>query len=533
MTVPPSGCSRWTPLLAALCLALCSACDKPPSTTRDPPPSLAEIPWPDLDQLAPEIAAQLRQQRLTLEALQQQSTGRSAELGQAYGAAGRLFHAYQLHTAAEGCYQYARALQPEMAEWRYYLGRLHATLGNSSAAATEFEAFLKLRPDDRPARLALGQALAEMGDTAGARAAFAKLLAEEEGAVAHFELGQLDAEGSDFAAAANHFERALALQPSASRLHLPLARAYRQLGREDDAEHHLAQRGNGPLQIEDPLIEQLGQLATGFRSFANRGVTAFRQRDYRAATAAFAKAVELEPDNANARQNLASALLLSGQPEPAEHHYREAIRLQPDLAQAHFNLGTLLAGKGDRAAAIEQLLQAVELVPSYRDAHFNLAKQLLDSRRWDDSHLHFERVLELDPGNAGAYLGTSRSLAGRGRWAEALRRLEKGRQTLAEDPRILISQTRLLAAAPDPLVRDGDRALALAEGLLRRQRTVPHLVIHAMALAELGRFEEAAAQQLAAIELAGATGAVPEHLPLSLDLYLADRPCREPWPGIG
>lgn len=52
-------------------------------------------------------------------------------------------------------------------------------------------------------------------------------------------------------------------QPEASALRYPLAIAYRELGRLDDARHQLGERWTVAARFADPLIEDLPALVTG------------------------------------------------------------------------------------------------------------------------------------------------------------------------------------------------------------------------------------------------------------------------------
>ena len=52
----------------------------------------------------------------------------------------------------------------------------------------------------------------------------------------------------------------------------------------------------------------------------------------------------------------------------AESHFREAIRLQPDLAEAHNNLGNLLAGRHAYPEAAYHFEQAIASNPGYVEA---------------------------------------------------------------------------------------------------------------------------------------------------------------------
>ena len=76
------------------------------------------------------------------------------------------------------------------------------------------------------------------------------------------------------------------------------------------------------------------------------------------------------------------------------------------------------------------------------------------------------------------------------------------------------------------------RALALAESLLAAGDTPEREALAAMALAELGRYPEAAARERRAIDAAaGAPPAALARLRANLALYEAGKPCRSPWKG--
>ena len=55
------------------------------------------------------------------------------------------------------------------------------------------------------------------------------------------------------------------------------------------------------------------------------------------------------PTDAEAHNNLGTALEATGKLDEAIAEYREAIRLKPDYAEAHYNLGLTLQWKGSSA----------------------------------------------------------------------------------------------------------------------------------------------------------------------------------------
>ena len=90
---------------------------------------------------------------------------------------------------------------------------------------------------------------------------------------------------------------------------------------------------------------------------------------------------------------------------------------------------------------------------------------------------------------------------------------------------------RLLAASPDPSVRDGTEALAIAERLLADRPSLEHAETVAMALAETGDFDGAAAMQQtgAGRGQGGAAARRPRASRERLAAYRNGEPAREPW----
>jgi hypothetical protein len=100
-----------------------------------------------------------------------------------------------------------------------------------------------------------------------------------------------------------------------------------------------------------------------------------------------------------------------------------------------------------------------------------------------------------------------------------------------EQPGMAHALARLLAAAPDDQVRNGARALALVQDLLAKQTSLGLAETKAMALAELGRYDEAAGWQRQAIAASTQAGRsdLSKQLTENLRLYERKQPCRTPW----
>jgi predicted Zn-dependent protease len=89
-------------------------------------------------------------------------------------------------------------------------------------------------------------------------------------------LGEVALSRRDYRRAAELLEAALEALPAATRLHYPLALAYRGLGDEVRAREHLALRGVVGARPPDPLLDELEELKLGERVHVVRGGTAFR-----------------------------------------------------------------------------------------------------------------------------------------------------------------------------------------------------------------------------------------------------------------
>jgi tetratricopeptide (TPR) repeat protein len=79
-----------------------------------------------------------------------------------------------------------------------------------------------------------------------------------------------------------------------------------------------------------------------------------------------------------------------------------AIQLNPNLAEAQNQLGYLSGKAGDLGQAESCYRAAVHASPSYLVAWINLAATLADEAKWQDARQAAAHALEIDPNNAEA-----------------------------------------------------------------------------------------------------------------------------------
>lgn len=448
---------------------------------------LLAVRFPDLSGLEGAVADQISEMQRLL--------NRQATSATAYGDLGQVYLAYGFNDAATDCFREAAARDARDWRWPYLLGAAHQAAGRLDEAATAFGQALTLAPDTAAGYVHLGEIRLLQGKLDEAEAALRKALAvPATAAAAHSFLGQVALARRDFRAAAEHLEAALAAVPEASRLHVPLAMAYRGLGDRAKAEEHLGKAGSVGLRAPDPLLDGVAALRVGERVAVMRGRVAAQAGRYQDAIQEFRRALAARPESVEARVNLGSTLALAGDRAGAIENLREALRLDPANATAHFNLGSLLAD-GSPEEARSHLEAAVAARPDDAEARRLLAKILRDAGRLPAALEHYRRAVELAPGDEAARLGEAETLVRLGRYAEARTRLDEALGQMPGSGLLSHAQARLLAACPDPSVRDGERALKLALAVWQARPAAPHAETVALALAELGRCDEAAIWQ--------------------------------------
>lgn len=252
------------------------------------------------------------------------------------------------------------------------------------------------------------------------------------------------------------------------------------------------------------------------------------------AAAEFNRALELDPTHAEASNNLGNILLQQGRWDEALASYRKALDLRPQYADAQNNIGLAMLQKGRLEEAIGHFLAALDYRPNYADAQNNLGYALLQKGRLKDAEQHFQKAVELNAGMGQAHHNLALCLYSQGRVAEALARYETAIKT---DPRQLSSINNLawiLATTTEASLRDGARALELAQQANALTGGADATVLHtlAAALAENGRFPEAVATAEASLQRATAAenGALAEAVRDQLRAYRLGQPYREAAP---
>lgn len=454
---------------------------------------LVDVHLPDLSTLEAGVREQLTAVQDSLAATLKNPAISDAALSEAYGKLGQVYHAYSLTAPARECYFNATTLAPNDFRWIYLPAKLDQQTGHFDDAISRLSRARSLRPDYVAASINLGNIFLELNRLSDAQAAFVKALeVEKNNAAALYGMGQVSASNRDYATAVRYFEETLAQVPGATRVHYSLAMAYRGLGNAEKAKAHLAQQGTVGVRVADPLFDGLQELITGERLYLSRGKIAFEARRYAEAANEFRKAVAAKPDSVTARVNLGAALSQTGDVAGAAEQFTEALRIDPANAIAHYNLGIILAVQNKRQEAIAHLRSALSAEPNDTNARFLLAQQLNKSGQTEEALGEYSRVVQANPANESALLEQVRLLYWKGEVKQALDGLEKSHAQYPQRGRTVVLLAYLLAASPQTDLRNGTRALDLAQRVFATSSTPQYGALVALALAELGRCSEAA-----------------------------------------
>jgi tetratricopeptide (TPR) repeat protein len=263
----------------------------------------------------------------------------------------------------------------------------------------------------------------------------------------------------------------------------------------------------------------------------NLGTALLNQGRLEEASEHYHQALDKDPAFAEAHNNLGILLMKQGGTAEAVEEYRKAIELNPNRAEFYNNLGNLLATQGQSDEAIGQFQKAIEVEPDYAKAHYNLANILIAQGRWDEAIEHYQRALEQMPDSTHAHYQLGLALQSRGKFTAAIAQFQR---VLELDPRHVTAQNNLawlLATCPDKSVRNGNKAVALAQQAVQLSggNSPEILDTLAAAYAEAGRFPEAIETAQRALDLSAAQNKKPlaEVIQTQLKLFETHSPYHE------
>jgi len=232
--------------------------------------------------------------------------------------------------------------------------------GQLPLAEVQAKAMLAHYPKSLAVLNLLGMCQQAQGKLREAAGSFRKMLTlDPRIAELHFNLGAINTQLNDVKAAISCYRKALQLKPDLTVAHFNLGALLQQ-------QDHLQEAGK---HYQQAVAQQPGF----YEAWANLGTVQQLQGDLHAAETCYRKALALNAD-ARGYFNLGTVLYGQGQHTDAIDAFREALRLEPQFADAWNDLGETYRDQGDMEEAVRCYREALKADPKHSRANYNLGE---------------------------------------------------------------------------------------------------------------------------------------------------------------
>ncbi|MGH9395554.1 MAG: tetratricopeptide repeat protein [Terriglobia bacterium] len=339
---------------------------------------------------------------------------------QAHNGLGLVLEKMGQRDAAAAEFEIAVKMNPRFFFATLNLAEVDLELKRYRAAIYYSDEALALSPPEALAdrmRMDQGVAYSENGNYDKARAVFKDLITRHpDSAQLHFNLATSYAHHEQYAEAAKEYRRVLGLDPSNESARISLAQALLIFNQPQQVI---------PYALKYTLDRPHDALGYEVLGKAYRELGQFQQ-----AAAALSRAVQLDPQNYDARYNLGFSLARLGDTPKAVQELQEAKRLKPDPTQADYELGLLLVKAKNQQAARQEFraYQALQVKKDNKEKAGVLNNQGnadLKAGKYCAAAQAYEQAVTLDPANAQWHYNYSLALSDLGDHAGEERELQK------------------------------------------------------------------------------------------------------------
>jgi tetratricopeptide (TPR) repeat protein len=291
---------------------------------------------------------------------------------------------------AAGSLRQAAELAPDDAAHAYDLGLVLRRQGDLQGAEDRFRAALARDPAHAAARRALGLVLRQTGRVEGAAAEFARAVEwQPEDPQGHALLGAAKLRLGDTAGAIVALRQAVRRDPGLVEAHVSLAQALARAGRAQESRDAAAEARR--LRADAAAQGRAMVLMDAAAAHLDAGRTD-------AAVSSLREAVATSPTLPEGHYRLALALRRAGAPAAeVQAPLLRVLELAPDHAVARYEVARTLAEQGETDSALLQLRQAIARRPSLTDARRELARLAAATGNWPAAVAELEAVLAWAP----------------------------------------------------------------------------------------------------------------------------------------
>jgi tetratricopeptide (TPR) repeat protein len=248
------------------------------------------------------------------------------------------------------------------------------------------------------------------------------------------------------------------------------------------------------------------------------------------------EAVRLDPGNPRTHFNLGVALVRQGEFDQAIVHLTEAARRMPQdlemqykLKFVHYNLGLAFYRQEKIQEAADHLSEAVRLDPNNADFRFAIAQALLHQHKANEAAVHLSEAVRLAPSNASFHFALAQVLIPQGKFKEAVDQVYEAARLDPDNAEYHYVLAQVLAGAGEiaETLAHYSKAVSLNPAIDKSPDLHDHL---GMSYAEAGRFREAIRSAEKGLDLARAAGRedLAKEIAARIELYKQNKPYRRP-----
>jgi tetratricopeptide (TPR) repeat protein len=264
----------------------------------------------------------------------------------------------------------------------------------------------------------------------------------------------------------------------------------------------------------------------GYLPYSNRGTCWYLKKNYDTAIADFNRSLQLNANYAAGYHKRGLAWHAKREYDKAIADYTQALRIDPTSAPALADRANALLAKEDHAKAHRDLDDAIRMDATY-EAAYCIRGRLWDKRKdYEKALSDFAEAIRLNPRYAPTFLERAGTWVRQKRYDKARADFDEAVRLDAKNADACAALALFLASCPDAKMRDGKRAIALAQPAVELDRTNANaLEALAAARAEAGEFDQAIRTQQRALE--GPHLQDAEAARRRLELYRKKQPYRQ------
>lgn len=155
------------------------------------------------------------------------------------------------------------------------------------------------------------------------------------------------------------------------------------------------------------------------------GFIKYEDGDLVEATKLFNKAIDIDPKNVDAINNLAYILYDNKNYDSAISLYKKSAEINPNYFYTYHYWGLALAAQKKFDEAFKMYDKSIKLNPQYTEIYDDYGKALYEIQKYDEAAEKFERAIELDPKNSANYRLAGSIFAKQKKYEDAIDMFEK------------------------------------------------------------------------------------------------------------